>query len=67
MTPERALAALRAEADPDRASGMAAYHKADLTYLSLTNGHASRSAQTFHALKMQPDHSIGVGHLLALH
>jgi 3-methyladenine DNA glycosylase AlkD len=37
MTAEEALAALRAEADPERAAGMAAYHKADRVYLGLSN------------------------------
>lgn len=31
------LAALRAQGDPDRATGMRAYHKAERTYLGLTN------------------------------
>jgi 3-methyladenine DNA glycosylase AlkD len=44
MTPERAIAALRAEADPDRARGMAAYHRADRTYLGLSNGRVSELA-----------------------
>lgn len=38
MKPEAALAALRAEADPERAAGMRAYHKADREYLGLSNG-----------------------------
>jgi 3-methyladenine DNA glycosylase AlkD len=38
MTPKAALAALRAEADPERAAQMRAYHKLDRTYLGLTNG-----------------------------
>lgn len=33
MTPEAALQALRAAADPAKADGMAAYHKAERTYL----------------------------------
>ena len=37
MTVEEALAALRAEADPERAAGMAAYHKVDRVYLGLSN------------------------------
>lgn len=37
ITPETALDALRAHADPDRAAGMAAYHKADREYLGLSN------------------------------
>jgi 3-methyladenine DNA glycosylase AlkD len=37
MTPEVALTALRAEADPARAAEMAAYHKADRDYLGLSN------------------------------
>ncbi len=37
MTPEKALAALRAQADPERARQMRAYHKADRTYLGLSN------------------------------
>ncbi|MEJ6389382.1 DNA alkylation repair protein [Gymnodinialimonas ulvae] len=37
MTPDAALAALRAEADPARAIEMAAYHKAPREYLGLSN------------------------------
>ncbi|MCU4653968.1 DNA alkylation repair protein [Roseibacterium sp. SDUM158016] len=37
MTGEGALAALRALADPERAEGMAAYHKVDRPYLGLSN------------------------------
>ncbi|MDG4648551.1 DNA alkylation repair protein [Roseibacterium sp. SDUM158017] len=37
MTLDEALAALRAQADPDRAAGMRAYHKADRVYLGLSN------------------------------
>ena len=37
VTVEEALAALRAEADPARATEMAAYHKADREYLGLSN------------------------------
>ncbi len=37
MTPEAALDALRAKADPVRAGEMAAYHKADREYLGLSN------------------------------
>jgi 3-methyladenine DNA glycosylase AlkD len=36
-TADGALAALRAHADPARAEGMAAYHKADRVYLGLSN------------------------------
>ncbi|OYX41458.1 MAG: DNA alkylation repair protein [Rhodobacterales bacterium 32-67-9] len=35
MTPEAALAELRARADPARAAGAAAYHKADRPYLGI--------------------------------
>jgi 3-methyladenine DNA glycosylase AlkD len=41
MTPEEALAALKAEADVERAAGMRAYHKVDRTYLGLSNGTVS--------------------------
>jgi 3-methyladenine DNA glycosylase AlkD len=37
MTPDAALAALEAAADPDRAAGMAVYHKAQRRYLGLPN------------------------------
>ena len=37
MSPEAALAALRAEACPDRAAQMRAYHKIDRPYLGLSN------------------------------
>ncbi|MBF9032221.1 hypothetical protein HKCCE3408_17610 [Rhodobacterales bacterium HKCCE3408] len=37
VTPEAALDALRAHADPDRAAQMRAYHKADRDYLGLSN------------------------------
>ncbi|MEJ6394290.1 DNA alkylation repair protein [Gymnodinialimonas sp. 2305UL16-5] len=37
MKAETALAALRAEADPERAAQMAAYHKVDRVYLGLSN------------------------------
>lgn len=37
MNVDDALAALRAHADPEKASGMAAYHKADREYLGLSN------------------------------
>lgn len=36
MTPEAALAALHARANPDRAAGAAAYHKAPRVYLGLS-------------------------------
>jgi hypothetical protein len=38
MTPEAALATLRAEADPERAAQMRAYHKADRPIWACTNG-----------------------------
>jgi 3-methyladenine DNA glycosylase AlkD len=44
MTPEDALGALRAEADPDRAAHMRAYHKADRPYLGLPNGLVTEKA-----------------------
>ena len=37
MTPRDALAALEAQADPDRATQMRAYHKIDRPYLGLSN------------------------------
>ncbi|MBM7067791.1 DNA alkylation repair protein [Actibacterium sp. 188UL27-1] len=37
MTPEAALDALRAKADPGKAADMAAYHKADRPYLGVAN------------------------------
>lgn len=37
MTPEAALTALRAHADPERAEQMRAYHKIDRLYLGLSN------------------------------
>ncbi len=37
MKAEDALAALEVHADPERAAGMAAYHKADRSYLGLSN------------------------------
>lgn len=37
MTPEAALAAIRAHADPDRAAQARAYHKVDRTYLGVPN------------------------------
>jgi len=37
MTPQAAIAAMRAEADPDRAKQMRAYHKIDRPYLGLSN------------------------------
>ncbi|MBF9034208.1 DNA alkylation repair protein [Rhodobacterales bacterium HKCCE2091] len=37
MTPEAAMAALRAHADPERAAGMRDYHKADREYLGVSN------------------------------
>ncbi len=37
MTPQTAIAALRAQADPDRAAQMRAYHKFDREYLGLSN------------------------------
>ncbi len=37
MTPDAALAALRAFGDPQRAAGSAAYHKAPRTYLGVPN------------------------------
>lgn len=37
MILEDALTALRAHGDPEKASGMAAYHKADRAYLGLSN------------------------------
>ena len=36
MTPDDALAALKAHADPDRAAGMAAYHKVPRPYLGIS-------------------------------
>ncbi|MEO0939611.1 MAG: DNA alkylation repair protein [Pseudomonadota bacterium] len=37
MTPEAALAQITSHADPDRAKGARAYHKADRTYLGVPN------------------------------
>ncbi|WP_150122396.1 DNA alkylation repair protein, partial [Sulfitobacter sp. HI0129] len=37
MTPEEALADLAAGADPERAASMRRYHKAERTYLGLSN------------------------------
>ncbi|MFK7737459.1 MAG: DNA alkylation repair protein [Pirellulaceae bacterium] len=37
MNADEAIAALRAHADPERAAGMASYHKADREYLGLSN------------------------------
>ncbi len=37
MTPEDALAALRAQGDPQKAAEMAAYHKVDRPYLGVAN------------------------------
>jgi len=37
MTPDQALEALRAAAEPGRAEGLAAYHKVPRTYLGVTN------------------------------
>ncbi|MBY4892981.1 DNA alkylation repair protein [Rhodobacteraceae bacterium N5(2021)] len=37
MNVDDALAALRAHADPEKAAGMASYHKADREYLGLSN------------------------------
>ncbi|TBX29329.1 DNA alkylation repair protein [Nioella sediminis] len=45
MTPQDALAALEAQADPDRATQMRAYHKIDRPYLGLSNEVANRLAQ----------------------
>ena len=45
MTPKDALAALEAQADPDRAAQMRAYHKIDRPYLGLSNEVANRLAQ----------------------
>lgn len=45
MTPQDALAALEAQADPDRAQQMHAYHKIDRPYLGLSNEVANRLAQ----------------------
>ena len=45
MTPQDALAALEAQADPDRAAQMRAYHKIDRPYLGLSNEVANRLAQ----------------------
>lgn len=44
MTPEDALAALEAEADPARADQMRAYHKIDRPYLGLSNETCNRLA-----------------------
>lgn len=44
MTPEQALAALSAQADPVRAEQMRAYHKVDRPYLGLSNGQISALA-----------------------
>jgi 3-methyladenine DNA glycosylase AlkD len=45
MTPQDALAALEAQADPDRATQMRTYHKIDRPYLGLSNEVANRLAQ----------------------
>lgn len=53
MTPDAALAELRALADPDRAEGMRAYHKVDRVYLGLTNGQVTEIATAWrHALDL---------------
>jgi 3-methyladenine DNA glycosylase AlkD len=44
MTPEGALATLRAEVDPTRAAQMHAYHKVDRPYLGLGNGRVAELA-----------------------
>lgn len=44
MTPEAALAALHAKADPARAAQMRAYHKLDRPYLGLSNGDVAAMA-----------------------
>ena len=44
MTPDAALATLRAEADADRAAQMHAYHKVDRPYLGLSNGRVTELA-----------------------
>ena len=37
MTPDAALAEINEHADPERATGAQAYHKADRTYLGVPN------------------------------
>ncbi|WP_342665309.1 DNA alkylation repair protein [Roseicyclus elongatus] len=44
VTPEAALATLRAEANPARAAQMHAYHKIDRPYLGLSNGRVAELA-----------------------
>lgn len=47
MNVEEALTALRAHADPGKADGMAAYHKADRDYLGLSNAVTGDLATTW--------------------
>ncbi|QXT41386.1 DNA alkylation repair protein [Gymnodinialimonas ceratoperidinii] len=60
MTPEEALAALQAHADPEKAAAMAAYHKAARSYLGLSNEITGALATEWR--KASPDHA----HLTAL-
>ncbi|MCB2115909.1 MAG: DNA alkylation repair protein [Rhodobacteraceae bacterium] len=47
MTPEGALAQLRALSDPERAAGSAAYHKADRAYLGIRVPELTELARTW--------------------
>jgi 3-methyladenine DNA glycosylase AlkD len=59
MTPQDALAALKAQADPDRATQMRAYHKLDRPYLGLSN-------ETCNALAAEWRHALPLDDRLAL-
>jgi 3-methyladenine DNA glycosylase AlkD len=53
MTAEEALAALRAQAEPERAAQMQAYHKVDRVYLGLSNATVTELATGWrHALDL---------------
>jgi 3-methyladenine DNA glycosylase AlkD len=59
MTPQDALAALEAQADPDRAAQMRAYHKIDRPYLGLSN-------ETCNALAAEWRHALPLDDRLSL-
>lgn len=55
MNIDDALSALRAHADPEKAAGMAAYHKAEREYLGLSNAVTGDLATQWR--KAAPDHA----------
>ncbi|GAB5449635.1 DNA alkylation repair protein [Gymnodinialimonas sp.] len=62
MTPDDAIQALRAHADPEKAAGMAAYHKADREYLGLSNAITGELATRWRKDAPNPEARVRLAH-----